>query len=137
MTLIHERDIIRKIPVFVTKGRNAGKQTGWIYFEKNKAPYYYIQKSYRSSQIMQHPKHRGKLPVSTSILNTLKEHGVANIVFMIVGYDDAGTFYIVVPAKDYENAPVEEWDDAQAFVWMQDYTRIYPEQGSLKKFIGI
>ena len=135
MVLIRERDIIKRIPVFVSKGRNKGKQTGWIYFERNKEPYYYIVKSFRSSQLLQNPKHIGKLPISTTILEDLKKYGCKKVIFMITGFDDAGSFYIVVPLSDYDNAPKEEWDDPQVYVWLRDYPRIYPEQGSLGKFV--
>lgn len=135
MTLIVEREVIKRIPVYCRKGKNAGKQTGMIYFERNKSPYYFIRKNFRSSQLLQHPKHIGKLPISTSIIDELKKNNVVNVIFMIIGFDDAGSFYIVVPLKDYDNAQTEEWDDPQAFVWLKDYPRIYPEQGSLKKFV--
>lgn len=137
MVIINEREIIKKIPIFVKKGKNKGRQTGFIYFERNKEPYYYITKSFRGGQVHYAPKHIGKLPISTTILEDLKAHGVKNIVFMIIGFDDAGSFYIVVPLSDYNHAPIEDYDDAQAFVWMRDYSRIYPEQGSLGKFIGV
>lgn len=132
--LIIEREVIKRIPVYVRKGKNAGKQAGMIYFERNKEPYYFVRKNFRSSQILQHPKHIGKLPISTTIIEDLKKYYVTKIVFMIIGYDNAGSFYIVVPLKDYDNAPLEEWDDPQRYVWLKDYPRIYPEQGSLKKF---
>lgn len=134
MTIIQEKDIIKKIPIFVKKGRNKGKKAGTLYFERNKEPYYYIVKSFRGSQLMQNPKHIGKLPISTTILDDLKKYGCRKIIFMIVGFDESA-FYIVVPLSDYDNAPTEEWDDPQRFVWMKDYSRIYPEQGSLKKFV--
>ena len=135
MVLIHEREIVKRIPIFVKKGRNQGKKAGMIYFERNKPPYYYIIKNYKSGQIYQHPRHIGKLPISTTILDELKDNNVDRIVFMIVGFDNAGSFYIVVPLSDYDNAPEENYDDPQRFVYLYNYPRIYPEQGSLKKFM--
>ncbi|MEK6880069.1 MAG: hypothetical protein AABY22_10695, partial [Nanoarchaeota archaeon] len=125
----------KKIPIFVTKGKNKGKRVGFVHFERNKEPYLFIQKSFRGSQMMRNPVHIGELPVSVTILDELKKLGVKNIIFMIIGFDDAGSFYIVVPLSDYDNAPKEEWDDPQVYVWLRDYPRIYPEQGSLGKFV--
>ena len=135
--LIQEREIIKRIPVYVKRGRNAGRKTGTIYFERNKSPFYYITKNFKSEQMMRNPKHIGELPISTDIIEELKKYEVKNVIFMIIGFDDAGSFYIIVPLKDYDNARGYSYDDPQKFVYLREYPRIYPEQGSLSKFEGV
>ena len=135
MTLIIERDIYKKIPIYVKQGRNKGRQTGFVFFEKYKTPYYYVIKNFKSDQMMRNPKHIGELPISETILEDLKKYGVTHIVFMIVGFDNAGSFYIVVLLKDYENSRGYSYDDPQRYINLKDYPRIYPEQGSLKSFL--
>lgn len=134
ITIIIERNIYKKIPIFCKSGRNRGKQTGMLYFERNKEPYYFVSKNFKSEQMMRHPKHIGELPISTSILKELKQHGCKNIIFWIIGYEEH-SFYIAVPLSDYDNAKGYEYDDPQKFVRMEEYSRIYPEQGSLTKFV--
>lgn len=136
MPIIEERNVIKRIPIYVKKGRNKGHQVGTLYFEKNKEPYYLVIKNFKSSQMMRHPKHIGELPVSITILNDLKQHGCKNIIFWIINYDEH-SFYIVVPLSDYDDANGYEYDDPQKYVRMEDYPRIYPEQGSLTKFITL
>ena len=135
MVLIIERDIYKKVPIFCKKGRNKGKQVGFVHFERNKEPYFFIQKNFRISQMMRNPVHIGELPVSVTILDELKKLGVKNIIFMIIGFDDAGSFYVVVPLSDYDHAKQYSYDDIQKFVYLREYPRVYPEQGSLGKFV--
>ena len=134
MSIIQEREIIKRIPVYVRKGRNAGKQTGMIYFERNKEPYYFIRKNWMEHQLYQAPKHRNTLSISKHILEELEKYDVKNVIFMITGMEK-GSFYYIVPLKKFWEGEKTDYDDTQYRIRVNNLTRYYPSQEGISKYI--
>jgi len=134
MTLINEKEVVKRIPVFVRKGRNAGKEAGQIVFENYKLPYYFVMKNWKRSQIYIAPKHKNTLSVSEHIMELLEKHNVKNIVFMITGMEEK-SFYYIVPLKDFWDGEKTTFDDLQYRVRIHGLTRYYPEQEGIAKYL--
>ena len=134
MPLINEKEIVKKVPVYVMKGINKGRIAGHIHYENYKQPYYFVIKNWKSSQLYQAPKHRNTLSVSEDILLLLEEKGVKNVVFMIVGMEER-SFYYIVPLKDFFEGEKTEYDDVQLRIRIHNLTRYYPEQEDISKFV--
>lgn len=130
MPLINEREIVKRIPIYCRKGRNAGKQTGEIIIEKYKFPYYFVIKNWKKSQIYQAPKHRNTLSVSEHILKKLEEYDVKNIIFMITAMEKR-SFYYIVPLKKFLGGEKTEYDDPQYRIRIHNLMKYYPEQSQL------
>lgn len=134
MPLINELEIIKKIPVYVMKGRNKGKQAGEIIFERNKEPFYFQTKNWRRHQLYQAPKHKNTLSISEHILKFIESFGVKKYVAMIIGLEDK-SFYYIVPLKDFWNGEKTEYDDAQYRIRIHNLIRYYPEQEGISKYL--
>lgn len=134
MVLINEQEIVKRIPVYVKLGRNAGKLAGNIIFENYKYPYYYVEKKWKQSQIYVSPKHKNTLSISKHILEECDKYDVKNAVFFIIGMEDK-SFYYIVPIKDFWNGEITDYDDTQYRVRVHNLTRYYPEQENIGKFL--
>ena len=134
LPLIKEKNIVKRIPIYCRKGRNAGRQTGEIIIEKYKFPYYFVIKNWKNSQLYQVPKHKNTLSVSEHILKKLEEYGVKNIVFMITAMEKR-SFYYIVPLKNFWNGEKTEYDDPQYRIRMHNLPKYYPEQERIDKFL--
>ncbi len=134
MVLINEREIVKRIPVYVKEGRNAGKMAGNIIFENYKYPYYYVEKKWKRSQLYVAPKHRNTLSISKHILEECNKHNVKNAVFFIVGMEKK-SFYYIVPIKDFWKGEITDFDDTQYRVRIHNLTRYYPEQEGIGKYL--
>lgn len=132
--LINEKKIIKRIPVYVKYGRNAGKLAGNIIFEDLKYPYYYVEKKWKRSQIYVAPKHKNTLSISEHIIKECQKYNVKNVVFLIVGMEDR-SFYYIVPLKDFINGEKTMYDDTQLRIRTHNLNRYYPEQEGIDKFL--
>jgi len=116
------------IPLYIKKGMNRGKQVG--YYNKDDKTYYKII-SYKSNQMMQNPKHIGRIGISQSIIGQLQGFGCEKICIMVSGYEKL-SFNIIITLNDFVNKSREEnWDDKQLFTNMSEFTRIYRGQEKL------
>jgi hypothetical protein len=133
--LINEKNVRKRVPVYIRFGKNAGRVAGYIIFEDLKLPYYYVEKKWKAGQIYLAPKHKNTLSISEHIIQECQKHGVVNIVFLIVGMEDKSFYYIVPLKKFIEDSERTTYDDAQLRIRINGLTRYYPEQEGIEKFL--
>jgi len=134
MTLIQEREIIRRIPIVLKEGKNRGRIAGHIYIEKNKEPYFFIEKLFKKEQMFQMPKLIGRLPISVHIIPELEKHNVRKVVYMIIGYEKR-SFFVGVPLADLKRGKEIIYDELQRYVRLESYPRIYDLRENLDNFV--
>ena len=134
MPIINEREVIKRIPIYIKGGKNKGKQGGMLIFEKDKLPYYYVVKNFKRNQLYVAPKHRNTIGISIDIIDELEKHGAEKAIFQIIGLEET-SFYYIVPLKDFRKGEFTDYDDPQFRLRTSGLFRYYPTQTDISKYV--